>query len=150
VSRAVDAGLFFAETEANWTAANPDLGGDPRQLNRPSMVDPACIGECSFQRRVTGLRATNWSVQSDLPEGVEVAVEPASFSLGVGQTRNLQIDVSVAAAEMNAWLHGRIRLVADDAAIPSVTLPLSVIAASGTLPATIEIESEGEKGWHAL
>ena len=40
VGAAARAGLLFDESVADYLAANPDDGGDPKDLNLPSFADP--------------------------------------------------------------------------------------------------------------
>ena len=53
VGAAAMAGLLFDETVANYLAANPAEGGDPKTLNLPSFADSQCLGTCSWQRTAT-------------------------------------------------------------------------------------------------
>src|SRR5690606_25664495 len=53
VGAAIQAGLLFDETIANYENANPDLGGDPRTLNLPSFANTSCVGTCSWSRTAT-------------------------------------------------------------------------------------------------
>ena len=53
VGLAAQAGLLFDETVADYLAANPDDGGDPKTLNVPSFADSQCLVTCSWQREAT-------------------------------------------------------------------------------------------------
>ena len=50
VGLAAMAGLLFDETLANYMAADPDEGGDPKALNLPSFADTQCLAVCSWTR----------------------------------------------------------------------------------------------------
>ncbi len=52
---AVNAGLYLDETKSGFIAANPNTGGEPKDLNLPGLVDTVCRGTCNFQRTVTDL-----------------------------------------------------------------------------------------------
>ena len=75
VDRAINAGLVMNETRANYFAANPATGGDPRTLNQANLIDRSCFSTCSFFRtfRNPGAVATSWRVQL---QGVGGSVTP--------------------------------------------------------------------------
>ena len=50
IGAAAQAGLLFDETPANYLAADPDDGGDPKSLNLPSFADTQCLSTCSWER----------------------------------------------------------------------------------------------------
>jgi len=52
---AANIGLYLNETVGDFIAANPVFGGQPRDLNLPSLTDASCEGSCSFTRMVTDL-----------------------------------------------------------------------------------------------
>lgn len=93
---ATKAGLVMDETFANFVAANPSTGGDPKTLNLPSMRNMACSTGCTFTRQVTSkLNATSvWNATFEGPDGVVVTVTPAQFSLAAGATQTLTIQVA--------------------------------------------------------
>ncbi len=75
VDRAINAGLVMNETRANYLAANPATGGDPRTLNQANLIDRSCFATCVFYRtfRNTGTTGTSWRVQL---QGVSGSVTP--------------------------------------------------------------------------
>ncbi len=96
IFNAVQAGLVMDETHANYLAANPGSGGDPRTLNVASMRDVTCSPQCSWTRTVrnTLASASSWTATGEgLTPGVDITVEPSSFSFsgGLGETRVLTI-----------------------------------------------------------
>ena len=56
VGAAALAGLLFDETLADYLAANPDEGGDPKTLNLPSFADSQCLAVCSWTAHGDGAR----------------------------------------------------------------------------------------------
>ena len=54
LTKASKAGLLLDETEADYLAADPAEGGDPRTLNTASMADDKCLQDCSWTRTLTG------------------------------------------------------------------------------------------------
>ena len=53
VGAAARAGLLFYEAIADYIAANPAEGGDPKSLNVPSFADSQCVAVCSWERTAT-------------------------------------------------------------------------------------------------
>ncbi|MCP4427813.1 MAG: S8 family serine peptidase [Chloroflexi bacterium] len=97
LGQAVQAGLVMDETKANYDAANPDLGGDPKTLNLPSLTDSDCFLSCSWTRTVKSslTASTMWTVAVDAPAGMDITVTPDSFSIPAGMTRTLDISVDI-------------------------------------------------------
>lgn len=79
------AGIVMDETTQNFIDADPATGGDPRELNLPSVRDVDCVPECSFTRTVTSAlpNESNWTVDAfELNKGdFFVDVQPTSFTL---------------------------------------------------------------------
>ena len=62
LTRAARAGLVMHETFANFLAANPATGGDPKTLNLPSVRNMNCTPSCTWTRTVRNTRnvPSNW------------------------------------------------------------------------------------------
>jgi hypothetical protein len=88
--------LVMDETTANFNAANPAIGGDPRTLNLPSLVDQNCENGCAFERTVRNASGIDLSyeVAISAPSGMSIAVNPSTFSIDAGQSQELQFEVS--------------------------------------------------------
>ncbi len=98
LNRAADAGLVMNETFANFLASNPGTGGQPRNLNLPSLRHTTCPGICTFTRtfRNTSTSATTWdAVVTDAPAGTQISVSPASFSFSGGLAETQTVTISV-------------------------------------------------------
>jgi hypothetical protein len=101
VGAAVRTGLVMNETFANFLAANPATGGQPRNLNLPSLRHTTCANSCTFTRtfRNTKATATTWNaVVSDAPAGTTISVSPSTFSFtgGLAETQTVTITVTLA------------------------------------------------------
>lgn len=101
VGAAVRTGLVMNETFANFLAANPATGGQPRNLNVPSLRHTTCANSCTFTRtfRNTKTTATTWNaIVSDAPAGTTISVSPASFSFtgNLAETQTVNITVTLA------------------------------------------------------
>lgn len=130
-------GLVMDETHANFVAANPATGGDPRTLNLPSVMDNACADVCTFERTVTSVAdtAATYTVTASGEEGMQVGVEPASFTIAPGATQVLTVTVDVTGDTAGGWLMGSVALATDGAhdggaAISDVHYPVAALAAN--------------------
>jgi hypothetical protein len=110
-------GLTMNETHANFVAANPATGGDPKTLNLPAMVDMNCTGICTWTRTVQ--LAVNESVTFnavvDAPEGMDITVVPSTFTLvpggqnGATSRRQVTITADVTGLAADAWAFADVR-----------------------------------------
>ncbi len=147
---AVNAGLYLDETEARFIAANPNAGGEPKNLNLPGLVDMACSNTCDFQRTVTDLAggATWTATAQGFIDGVTVNVTPSNFTLNSGASRALTISVDVSLAgpdKIGTWIYGEIQLSASG--LPDMVFPVAVVVDGGQLPAEWQITSNSASGW---
>lgn len=129
IFNAIQSGLVLNETHANYLAANPAEGGDPRTLNVPSMRDVTCTPQCSWTRTVRNTlgSASSWTAVGEAQTpGVDITVEPASFSFsgGLGETRVLTITARPTGDMTAAVAFGRV--VLSEAADRSPDLHMTV------------------------
>ncbi|NNK38778.1 MAG: S8 family serine peptidase, partial [Xanthomonadales bacterium] len=113
LGEAANAGLYLDVTLNDFQSADPDVGGDPRELNLPGLVDADCKGSCSFSRTVTDLvGGGSWTATAEgFPAGVVVSVSPSSFQLANGGKRELSVTVDLSnSSVVGTWVSGRIRL----------------------------------------
>lgn len=97
--RAPLAGFVLNETFANFVAANPANGGNPRTLNLSSMRNTSCVGSCVFNRTIrnTITQASSWTVTSTAPAGITIdPIAPFTFSGGTSETLSIPVTVRVA------------------------------------------------------
>ncbi|HEY5775926.1 MAG TPA: S8 family serine peptidase, partial [Xanthomonadales bacterium] len=146
--QAVNTGLFLDETENGFLSADPDIGGDPKLLNLPGLVDTACHNTCDFQRTVTDLAGgATWSASSGgFESNVTVSVTPSNFTLANGASRSLTINVDLSQSDkVGEWLYGEVRL--SSSGLPDAVFPVAVFANGGDLPSEWKIETSGSSGW---
>lgn len=126
------ASLVLDETIANFVAADPDLGGDPKTLNMPYLVNYDCISTCSWTRTVTSvlLENTIWHVEFNAPAGLVLSVNPSTpFELTQGNpNQTLTITADVTAAEIGDLFFAEMLIVPDDGEI--TRLPIVVVASA--------------------
>ena len=154
VRAAVNAGLLMDETNAAFTAANPEDGGDPRTLNLPGIMSDACVFTCSFVRRFTNTTSgtASWDLTLDLPPGVMGSTTPAGIAnLAAGATADVTIDLDVGGADLGEFLFAQLNLTPAGApppsGVPSVQhLPIAVMRATASLPDLIRVDTRRDAG----
>jgi hypothetical protein len=109
---ATNTGLVMDETIANYEAADPAIGGEPKTLNQPSMVDQFCNGECTWTRTVRSVAddPVMYTAVTDAPAGMALTVEPASFTLDPGATQVLTITADVTGLPLGDWAFAQVNL----------------------------------------
>jgi len=147
LAEALKAGLYMNVTGQEFLTANPAAGGDPSTLNLPGLVNPNCAEGCSFSRKVSDRAGGgNWLVTAEkFPEGANVTVSPASFTISAGATQNLQVDIEVTPETFGSWIFGEIKLSSDD--LPDQHLTVAVFSNAGELPQQWIINSDSDSGW---
>lgn len=147
---AVRAALHMQVSAQQFSAANPASGGDPRQLNLPSLHTANCVETCTFNRTVTDNGSGgNWQVLTEPGNGAAITVVPSSFTLAPGASQALQIVVDVrAGSAVGKWMDGVVRLRSSN--VPDFVMPVSVFAPSGISNAAVGIEALDIGGSAAL
>ncbi|HET6565431.1 MAG TPA: S8 family serine peptidase, partial [Xanthomonadales bacterium] len=151
VELAANAGLYLDVTGAEFTSANPQVGGVPRNLNLSGLVNKACKEKCSFTRRVTDQKGGGtWTVTSaNFPAGTVVSVNPSNFTLANGASRTLTIEVDVTNSNMiGSWVHGNV--VFSSTGSPDQSLTAAVYSSGGTLPTSWSISDDRDTGTTAF
>jgi len=151
LDQAANAGLYLNETENGFRAANPALGGDPKDLNLPGLVDTTCHNSCDFQRRVTDLAGgASWTaVAEGFADGISVSITPNNFTLASGANQELSIHVDLTqSSAVGTWVYGEVRL--SSSGLPDAVFPMAVYADGGTLPLEWKISSDDISGSQAF
>ena len=117
LDRAGRVGLVMDETYANFVAANPATGGDPKTLNLPAMVDNSCAGTCSWTRTVESVVAgeATYTAVAAAPPGMTVTVTPSEFTLveGAAQTVSVTVEVDTDVLPAGRRVFADVRFVTD-------------------------------------
>ena len=135
IRRALDVGLVLNETAANFTAANPEIGGDPKTVNIASMQDGACVHECSWTRTVQNVSKgfATWDLQVRGAPGTKLSVMPHRVTLDPGETAQITVHADTALAARD-WSFGRLRLRRRFGGGPTLRMPIAILPADTTLP----------------
>lgn len=145
VDAAVRAALVLDETQADYLAADPAAGGDPRAINNAHLASGACLLECSFVRTVTSSAdaAVTWTSATAFPG--TITVTPANFTLAPGESVDLQIDVDVTDLAVGQYVFGEVVLI-PAADVPAARFPVAVQPKTGDLPGQIALATRRDAG----
>lgn len=131
LSAAARAGLILEETTANFEAADPANGGDPKTLNLPALQNNFCVTSCSWTRTFTNVSDVPVSMSITLPAWMTAS--PTDFTVDVGETQTVTFTADVSSLPLNQWTFGTVRLDTDStfsggSAIADLHLPVAVRA----------------------
>jgi subtilisin family serine protease len=137
-------GLVMNETAANYTAANPEEGGDPKTLNIPSVANASCVGLCDWTRTVTATADGTWTVEgTTISDGLIITATPATFTLTAGESQTIAISVDAIAAESDVWSFGHVVMTSN--IHPTARIPVSVQASNGNIPDSLSFDANRDQ-----
>ncbi|MBD3584507.1 S8 family serine peptidase [Salinimonas sp. HHU 13199] len=140
IDAAMQSSLIMNETTARYRNADPSLGGEPRSLNMPAVIDSECFNRCTWQRTVTATHDGSWTAQASSDgNAFSVSVSPTAFSLAAGESQTLTIAMDTESLSNNQRGIGQISLTGNDNAI--LHIPVVAFASNGTIPDAIDIEA---------
>lgn len=129
LTRAQEVGIVLDETPANFLAANPDLGGEPKTLNLASMQDGACVGSCTFTRTVENVMKNTgrWDLSSETSDNISISTSPGrKLKVKKGETRDITVTVDTTVANPG-WNFGSLELERKGDG-PDLHMPIAVFA----------------------
>ena len=152
VALASRVGLYLPVSANDFENANPQTGGNPRNLNLPGLINDACGLTCSFTRTVKAHRDGDWTVTVD--GSANIAVSPTEFSLNEGETQVLQVTAVPNPVAAGSLEEARIVLTEDPPPtyLTDVTRPtkqyLSVAIGNTQteLPAALSFKTSSDRG----
>lgn len=133
LTRAALAGFVLDETTANYQAANPVLGGDPRTLNLPNLSDAECAGTCYWSRTLQSTLGStaSWTATAVVPDGMTLTVAPSQFDLAGGATQSVVISAEVSDLPIDVWAFGTVIFTPSDPSIPTAHFAVAVVPVTG-------------------
>ncbi len=148
ISRAVNAGLLLNETNANFTAANPATGGNPRTLNIASMQNDACLVNCSWTRTFSNTlnTAVTWTLSVTSTAGLTLTMTPSSFTIPARGTQTVTFNANVTGLPTTNFVFGRYILTPNTTAAAPASFPVAVKATTGSVPTTVDITTRRNTG----
>jgi subtilisin family serine protease len=125
-------GLVMDETVANFTNADPALGGDPSELNLPSMQSSACYKTCSWTRTVSNptTQAMNWSASYVGPGAGSFS--PGSFAIAPGASATFTFTLDVTTLPQETWQFGKVVWSEAAGLAPDAHMPVAAYVAAST------------------
>ena len=173
---AVNAGLVMDESADDFSAANPNNGGDVLQLNLPQLVDNHCRDMCSWIRTVRATRDGTWNVGVGdwtfdrwstgegevVQNGIKFTAFPSTFTLHAGQTKSILLTADLTdsqfrydaithtsdSEEIELWNNVDVHADRSDAA--AAHWPVSINFDHGVLPKTLELTAHRDQGSYHL
>jgi len=127
------AGLVMNETFANFLAADPATGGDPKTLNIPSARNMNCVPSCVFTRTVRNTKTvpTSWTAHGATITpglGFIVNVLPTSFNFtgNLTETQVLTITAFPSTTVPQPVLFGEVRLTETGGLSPQERISVAI------------------------
>jgi len=147
---ATDAGLVMDESYEDFILANPENGGDTRNLNLPELVDWTSPGKSNWIREVTATRDGSWTIEaSGDTAGIKVTVIPQSFSLKAGETQAVYVSTeivdTISPTNELSVRYAEVLLKSPDNTIPMSRWPVVVNKVVNDLPKNLNIVSHRDK-----
>ncbi len=146
VDMAAKAGLLMHETTANFTGANPGIGGDPTALNLPAFGNAECLEVCTWERTVRAAASATWTVSTEADQDLGIEVSPATFTLAEGETATITVSADVQRLPLGEWVFGWVNLTPDNADVAPQSMPVAVSPTAGVLPETINMNVRRDAG----
>jgi subtilisin family serine protease len=148
LSLASSVGLVFDETGANYVAANPDIGGDPKTLNQPSVVNYNCVGTCTWNRSVKNVLSSSatYTISAIGPVGLDITVTPSVFTIAPGATQVLEITADVSGLPTDQFAFGSVVMESNVVGVADTKIPVIIRPASANVPGAVSIETMFRSG----
>jgi uncharacterized repeat protein (TIGR01451 family) len=143
--------LVMDVTNAEYLAADPGNGGDPKSLNLASMGDSQCLGQCTWTRtlRNTEDYQIAWFASAFGENGLVLDIFPNNFVIPSGGTQEIVVTATVGAITQTGWTYGAVILEVEpqrENGVYGLHLPVAVIPASAILPDDVTINTRRNAG----
>ena len=141
ITNALNAGLLLNITSAEYDAANPATGGDPKTLNYPSMADDACYKSCGWTRTVRNpsSQTMTWNGQFIGKDGLAGSLTVPSFAINAGATQQFGVNITdVSGLTPGKWYFGYVVYTEAANLAPQVHLPVAIKVSGSTDTGKIE------------
>ncbi len=138
LSNAGIAGLVLNETTANYQAADPAGGGDPKALNLASLGNAACGSTCSWMRTVKNPTTSTMTWDASYSGAGSVVVTPSHLELAPGQEESFEVIVDTTGVTTDQWHYGSVVWAEDTGDAPDAHLPMAIFVP----PADIDVDPD--------
>lgn len=152
LTAAANAGFVMDETTANFTAANPTAGGDPKKLNLTELGNARCISSCTWTRVISSTRSTavTYNVAASGGASVTLSAQPSSFTLAPYGKQTITVTMNVAGAPVSQWQFGRVTFTAASAqavdAVPNASLVVAALPLAAAVPSLTDVTTPRNSG----
>jgi uncharacterized repeat protein (TIGR01451 family) len=119
-------GLVLDETAANFLAADPATGGDPKTLNLPSFKNNACYQTCSWTRTVYNPTDTSMTWEASYSGDGIAAITPMSFTVSSEMTATFTFELDVKNLTPDTWYFGTLTWSEAAGLAPDTKMPAAV------------------------
>ncbi|HET6447242.1 MAG TPA: S8 family serine peptidase, partial [candidate division Zixibacteria bacterium] len=152
LTRAGRTNLTLDETAADFLAANPASGGDPKSLNIATMANSQCLNECTWTRTLAS--TVDWSMMYDTSasgeNGLVVTVEPANFVIPAFGSQVITITADVSSiGSPGVWTFGSVyieEVPQEGEELYGIRLPVAVVGTASIVPEWIDIDTRRNAG----
>ncbi|WP_421420033.1 S8 family serine peptidase (plasmid) [Pseudoalteromonas lipolytica] len=143
IEAAINAGFVMDETAENMLLANPRNGGDPADLNVPSLVDTSCETTCSWIRTIKATKDGSWKVSAQANHdevSISFDVQPSEFSLKAGETQSVIVYATILDATTSwdnleeTYLWGDVKFTPQDSMTPEAHWPVKMKMDRNNIP----------------
>lgn len=129
-------GLVMEIPIEEYEQADPANGGEPSELNLPSMIKHGCVITCTWKRKVKATENSSWTVSVKyLTPDFNLTTNVQTFSLESGEFQEIEITATGTAESSTEWSHAQIILTPRDANSPTLSLFVAVRFVGGVAPA---------------
>lgn len=154
LNAAARAGLVMEESTADFTAADPFLGGNPSALNTPSLQNNQCVATCSWTRSFTNVAGVS-ATYTVTPNQGWLTSDITEFTLESGQSQSITFTVTTASLPPNDWAFAQVEIASTNSfstsePISSALLPVAVQPTASNLPETLVLDSFSDSGQTVL
>jgi subtilisin family serine protease len=111
-------------------------GIDASDLNQPSISIGDLLGSQTVTRTVRAEEAGTYTASVDLP-GYDVKVEPETFSVAAGESKDFTVTFTRNDAPLDEWATGFLTWTSSDEDAAAVRSPLAIHATSVVAPETV-------------
>lgn len=140
VSQAALAGFVLDEAYSNYLNADPSQGGDPETLNIPSLGREDIVSSTTWTRTLTSTANASWTATVVNPPGVNLTVNPASFTLAAGGTKQVSITANAVGAVFDTWLFGSVIFTPSGGSTAAARFPVALKRTISSLPSSLRYD----------
>lgn len=122
-------GVILDETTANFEAADPANGGDPKTLNLPALQNNFCVASCAWTRTFKNVSGVSVSMTITSPSWL--TADPSSFTLADGGSQAVTFTADVSGLPLSEWRFATVKLetnskFSDGKEVADLHLPVAV------------------------